>query len=746
MRHDNAVSNPVPAATAADTIGRLEPLAVPMGRFTSILRRHFWVVLTVFVLGVGITSIGARLIPKQYTSEATILIQPQRTQVSDLQAISNDSGDVSSLVRTQIDILRSPSLAISVVKALKLEDIAEFAPHDGPSSKIAAFVRQIARQPPASVAALAPEDATQIAAGILSTKLGFANETRSSVLSVSVTTHDPMLSARIANELARQFLNFKRDEKFAAMQRAHDWFQAQMGTLSEQLKAADLEVEQYRQQHRLDELPPDDGSSARAETINRQQLNAVSRQLAEVSRETALKQGQLAQAQAVLHGTASADTLPQVIASPMILQLLPQISVVAGREAQLSSTQGPGNPELAAVRSQLAKLQFRAALEMSKVVHSLNIDIKAARDQEQLLREQMERLRSAVSSENSALIGLQAPQTKARATRTIYESFLNRATQLANVAGIQEQDASLVSGARPPLGPSAPQVTRLVAVAAMLSLVMGVALACLIERLRNGFSTPEQVEGTLGLPLIAVVPKVSPATLRGRRKGRNAIAFTASMDKLRGQMRAMGARRPKIVLVTSALPQEGKSEFAVGLARNAAAAGLRVMLLECDFGYPSLSAKLGLKPTPGMCELLAGDLVGSSSDVIHEPESRLHFIMGGCLKSDPQGLLTSDRMSELLATLRDRYDLVVLDTPPVLPVADALVLASQVDSVLMIVRWEKTARAATQDAVRLLRESRVHIMGVVMTRVDMRKAAMLGGRMLYTFGQYKGYHNRTVRG
>jgi polysaccharide biosynthesis transport protein len=384
-------------------------------------------------------------------------------------------------------------------------------------------------------------------------------------------------------------------------------------------------------------------------------------------------------------------------------------------------------------------------MEMSNVVHSINIDIQAARGQEQLLRQQLERLRSAVSSENSALIGLQAPTTKARATRTIYESFLNRATQLANVAGIQEQDASLVSSARPPLGPSSPQVTRLVAVAAMLSLVLGVAFACLIERLRGGFSVPEQIEGTLGLPLVAVVPKVSTATLRGRRKGRKANAFTASIDKLRGQMRAMGARRPKIVMITSSLPQEGKSEFAVGLARNAAAAGLRVMLIECDFGYPSLAAKLGMKPAPGMCELLSGGLVGNSGDVIQAPEPRLHFIAAGCLKSDPQELLTSDGMSELLATTRDRYDLVVLDTPPVLPVADGLVLASQVDSILMIVRWEKTARVATQDAVRLLRESRAHIMGVVMTRVDMRKAAILGGRMLYTFGQYKGYHNRTIR-
>jgi succinoglycan biosynthesis transport protein ExoP len=742
VQHANTVLNTIPSGSPADAIGNLEPLAVPMGRFTSILRRHFFTVLFVFVLGVGGTGMVVRMIPKQYTAEAAILIQPQRTQVSDLQAISTDSTDISSLIRTQIDIVRSQSLAINVVKALNLQANAEFAPHAGLTARIKALILKIARQPSAPAVAMAPEDAIQIAAGTLSGKLGFANETRSSVLNVSVTTGDPALSATIANEIANQFLDFKRQEKYAAMQRAHDWFQEQMGKLVEQLRAADLAVEQYRQQHGLDELPPDDGNASRTETVNRQQLNAISHQLSEVTRETALKQGQLAQAQAVMRGTLPADTLPQVIASPMIMQLLPQISAAAGHEAQLASMQGPGNPELVAVRAQLLKLQARASQEMAKVAISLNSEIQASRAQQHLLQDQMERLRSAVSNENSALIGLQAPQTKARATRAVYDSFLNRATQLANVAGIQEQDASLVSAARAPLGPSAPQVSRLLVVAVLLSSVLGVGLACLLERLRTGFSMPEQIEGTLGLPLVAVVPKVSRTALRGRRR---AVAFTASIDKLRGQIRAMGARRPKVVMITSSLPQEGKSEFAAGLARNAAAAGLRVILIECDLGYPSLAAKLGLKPAQGLCELLSGDRV-ANSDVIHEPEPRLHLIMAGSLKSDPQELLASDRMSELLAAVRGHYDLVVLDTPPILPVADALVLASQADATLMIVRWEKTARTAARDAVRLLRESRVPIMGVVMTRVDMRKAAMLGGRMVYGFGQHKGYHvARTVR-
>lgn len=441
-----------------------------------------------------------------------------------------------------------------------------------------------------------------------------------------------------------------------------------------------------------------------------------------------------------MHGTAPANTLPQVLASPIVGALLSEITNVAGHEAQLASTQGAGNPELAAIRAQRQKLQARLGLETAAVVASLTTEVKAARAEKELLHQQVEQLRNAVSKENAALIGLQVPQTKARATRSIYESFLNRATQLANVAGIQEQDASLVSPARPSLGPSAPQTSRLVAVAALLSLVLGVAIACTMERLRSGFSRPEQLEMTLGLPMVGVLPNVPRATRRGGRKGRAAVAFYASLDRLRGQMRAMGEGRPKVVMITSALPREGKSVFAAGLARDAAAAGLRVLLIECDFRCSSLAYHFALKPGPGLREILSSGALGATSAIIHEPAPGLHVILGGDARGDSQELLASHQMNAVLAAMRTRYDLIILDTPPVLPVADALVLAKEADATLMVVRWEKTPRVPAQDAMRLLHESRARIMGTVLTRVDRRTAAGLGGRISYAFSHYDGYH------
>ncbi|WP_158928036.1 GumC family protein, partial [Acidisphaera sp. S103] len=417
-------ASPIRFAPMDDPTGRLEPLAVPLGRLKSILRRHFRIVLLTFVLGIGGTIAFVKHMPKLYTAEAAILIEPQRTQVSDLQAISPDTGDVSGLVRTQIDILRSPALVRGVVEGQHLTDVAEFEPKGGGLIfQARALLQRCGLIPTPEVVPPTQQALVEIATAVLAAKIGFANEIRSSVLNVMVTTQDPGLSARIANEIAKHYLDFKRQEKFAAMQKAHDWFQEQIGTLAGQLRAANTAVEQYRQQHRLDEEPPTDdpGSAARTQTINRQQLDTISRELVDVSRERARKEAQLAQAEAAMRGETQASTLPEVLVSPIIGQLLAQTAVIAGREAQLASSQGAGNPELAAVHAQLRKLQFRTQQEMSNVASSLATEVKTARGQEQALQRQMEQLRGAVSSENSAQVGLQALETQARATRTIYE-------------------------------------------------------------------------------------------------------------------------------------------------------------------------------------------------------------------------------------------------------------------------------------------------------------------------------------
>ena len=220
--------------------------------------------------------------------------------------------------------------------------------------------------------------------------------------------------------------------------------------------------------------------------------------------------------------------------------------------------------------------------------------------------------------------------------------------------------------------------------------------------------------------------------------------MTASLDRIRGQLRLQGESRPELLMVTSALPKEGKSLLSVELARNMAAAGWRVLLLECDFCVPSLAGYFGMEPGPGLCEILSGRSLGSTDNLVHQPSRNLDVILAGKMRGDSQEMLASKRMAALLRDARTRYDLVIMDTPPVLPVADALVLGRQADATLAVVQWEKTPRDAVTNSIRLLRGSGTTIMGVVMTRIDLRKATITGGRLSYAFRRYDGYNTARV--
>jgi succinoglycan biosynthesis transport protein ExoP len=747
FQRSNAVtrSRPVDLTDShVDPVAGIEPIAVPFGRVLSILRRHLWVILIVFCVGVGGAAYLVEGMPKQFTAQASLIIEPQRTQVSDLQAISSDAEDVGSLMRTQIGILSSPSLALGIVNSLDLTKDPEFAPHGGGlKARITAWLENhhILPKPPAFV--LTQDEKRNIAAAILGGKMSFSNDAQSRLLGIAVTTLDPVLSAKIANEVAKQFLAFKVQEKFAAMQRAHDWLQGQVTSLASQVRTDDDAVETYRLSHGLGEETPDNvGNGApQVQTVNRQQLDALSTQLVDVSRDLSAKEGELAQARAALSGnTVSTSDLPSVLASPLIAQLLAATTAATGRAAELATSEGAANPELRSARAAVGALQQRTREQMASVTRSLAVQVAAEQSQQQALQQSMAQLKGAVSGENAAQLGLSTLETQARATRNIYESFLSRAAQLANVAGIQEPDASLVSSAEVPLGPSAPQPTRLLAIAGILSLVVGTVIAVVLERVRGGFSLPEQIETALGLPLVGLMPKVRQTRFRRRRGGRAEIAMTASLDRLRGQMRVLGEARPKLLMVTSALPKEGKSVFTVELARNMATAGWRVLLLECDFCCPSLAGYLGVPDGPGLCEILSGSSLGATENLIRQPARNLDVILAGKMGGNSQEMLASRRMNALLRDVRGRYDLVIMDTPPVLPVADALVLGKQADATLAVVQWEKTPRDAVTNTIRLLRNSGTPIMGVVMTRVDLKKASLSGGRMAYAFAHYDGYH------
>ncbi|MBR0679050.1 polysaccharide biosynthesis tyrosine autokinase [Roseomonas eburnea] len=736
----------VPFGPLPELVQEQEPLGAPARRLMAVLWRRAWIIIVIVCLGMGAMFVWLSRAAPTYRGEASVLIEPRNTQVSDLQAISPDASS-QNVIRTQIDILRSPAISRRIVERLDLATDPEFQGGPGRFARLARVLNENFGLFPDAVQWPESNDPKETAAAILSARIGVQNESRSHVLIIWIETRSPELSARIVNALAEELLEFRRRQKAAAMERAHSWFSARLAELADRMRASERAIESYRIEHGLTEMIGTRSGTAPSQTINRQQLDDIARQLVTAETERLRKEGQLAEAEAAVRSGGRADALPEVMNSPIIRTLRDQEAQASAREAQLASSLGPRAPDLMAARSQRAGLQRRLREEMANALAGLRSEVAAARAQEASLRERLAALRSVVAQDNVAEVRLQSMQAEAQANRAIYESFLTRATQLANAQGIQEADAELVSEAIPSGTPSGPRRGRMLVLAFGGSLILGCALVFLLERLREGFSTPDALESALGVASIGVMPQISErALLRGSSVA--AAQYNASVSRLRGVLQVLGNdRRTRIVTVTSALPREGKSALALSLARNTARSGARVLLVGADLRNPLETSEVSLGRGPGLSEILAGNLVGDGRDVVREVEKGLHVLPAGTWRGDAQELLASPRLSQLLEWSAKTFDLVVVDTPPVLPAADALLVSRIADATILAVRWERTPRAAARDALRLLRGSGAHVIGAVMTQVKMRHFARQSNDGLgYLFRHHQGYYGHPEDG
>jgi len=303
----------------------------------------------------------------------------------------------------------------------------------------------------------------------------------------------------------------------------------------------------------------------------------------------------------------------------------------------------------------------------------------------------------------------------------------------------------MVTTATAPMLPSFPNKTMFVGFALVLSIFVGIGLAFLVERLDNGFRTSDQVEKLIGLPTLGLVPTVQrkdvPQNLVVERP---TVQYSEAIRSIRTALRYSDIDHPpKVILITSSLPGEGKTVFATSFARSVARSGARALLIDCDLRRPGIARILKCKAEPGLLGLFAEDCNPADLIVVDEG-SGMHFIPSSGGTANPQDLLGSQHMRSFLDRMRSQYDLIVVDAPPVLAVSDPIILSHIVDTTLYLVRWEKTPRQVVTGAMKILRSNGGPVAGVVMSRVNARKHALYGyGDAGYYYGRYGGYYSKS---
>jgi capsular exopolysaccharide synthesis family protein len=475
-------------------------------------------------------------------------------------------------------------------------------------------------------------------------------------------------------------------------------------------------------------------------------------QLSELNSQLVVARANRAEAEARLRrirelvGSGAIDSAPDVLASPLIQQLREQEVELQRGLAEASGRLGNRHPTIINSKNELRDLRAKINAEVGKVVQSVASEVEVAQSREAELTSSLEALQTKAADLSRAEVKLKELQREADANHALFYVFLNRFKQTSTESDNQQPDARIISAAAVPSKPSYPKFARTMILSAFGAVALGVLLITLIERLDKGFRSADQLEQVTGMPHLALVPTLTRRQLRGLKPNQYAVenassCFAEAIQAIRTGIHFSNVdRRPKVVLISSSLPGEGKTTIALALGQLAASGGQRVMLIDGDLRRPNLGQILNFDSSKGLQELLAGD-ANFSETLVAEKKTGLLIIPSSPSKSGSQDLLNSQRMRQLLAQARASTDLIIIDSPPLMAVTDALLLADLADCVLFLVRWRTTPRHTVLTALKHLKRSPAHLAGIVMTQVDLTRYSKFGyGDVGYYYARHGEYY------
>lgn len=667
-----------------------------------------------------------------YGATSNLLVEPRQSnllRVSDAQSAPADSNAVDTVVQ----LLTSQTLAARVADKLNLYADPEFN---------TALSKPGVRPAPAKPGTV-DQNVHDAVIGTLLSHVQAHRAGLTSVVLITATSRAVNKAPMIANAFATAFIQMQLDAKYNVTHSANAYLSQQLSDLQHQVEAADAAVQQYKISHNL--------MSADGATMAEQEVSTLNQQIASAQADSAEKEARLRAAQAqVAQGGGGAD-VGAALGSDTIRTLRAQEAEASQRLADLSTRYGPKYPDVQKTESQLRDTRAQIQAEINRIMSSLRADVQVANQRAASLRGSEGSARGGLASNNQAQVGLMQLQSRADANRAIYEAVLNRSKETSAQEGIQQPDARLVSEAQPNTIPVSPNMKLAAAMGAVLALGCGLAAVILLELFDGSLRTSTDVEDRLGVPYAGGVP--TPASTGKMRASDRKLSppdyllkhpfssFAEAFRSLRAFMLLTneGEAAPKIIAITSALPKEGKSVTSFCLMRTLAQAGAKVVLVDCDLRRRGVSQFIA-EPSVGLIEVLDGQASLQQALVRDEPTGGW-VLPVRAMPSSAKDYFSTVEMDQLLKTLAAEFDMVILDTPPTLALADARTIASKADRTLFLAHWGRTQHRAIEAALGLLHESGANIAGVSLTRVDMRRQAAQGyGDSSYYYKQYRSYY------
>jgi capsular exopolysaccharide synthesis family protein len=569
--------------------------------------------------------------------------------------------------------------------------------------------------------------------GAFRSRLGIEPVAGTRLVNLRFTAYDPEVAKSAVNALAEAYIEQALEYRYTTSSEATGWLSARVGEQKQKVEEAERALQAYREREGLVNI--EERQSLVDQKLSALTAAVVNARTERITKETLFNQMRLL-------SSAQLESFPAVMASPVIQGLKGQVVELQRDQARLADTYGEKHPEMVRVRSQLRATEEKLRSESQNVVKSIENDYLTARQQEVNLQASLDGIKREALEINRKAIEFGVLKREVEGNQQLIRELTSRTKETSLESELKSTNIRINERAEKGVL-IAPRMSHNFALGLLIGLGLGIGLTLLFEHLDNTLKTPEDVKQYLGLPFLGVVPDVtarsagaggpkpSPLILKNPKS-----AVAEAYRVLRTNLIFSSAESSgRVMLVTSANPGEGKTTTTVNVAASLAQTGARVLAVEADLRRPSMSQHFSVPKTPGLTDLIVGKAEASAA--IHSTRYKgLMVLPCGYVPPNPAELLGSARMKDILRALRSHYDWVLIDTPPVLAMADTPVLCPIVDGVILVVAAEVSGRPAVQRAMDQILGVNGKITGVVLNRVDLERNA-------YYYGQYYGEYYRS---
>jgi succinoglycan biosynthesis transport protein ExoP len=712
--------------------------------------RGLWLVLRwrasligLFALATAVVAgVALFVLPPKYKATTIVLVDPRQPRVTQAEAVLSGIGTDAAAVESQVELIESSALARRVIARLSLDTDPDF---NTPSALeritgglLALLVLQSADLPDEKISRLV----NKFQKGLSVRRRGLTY-----VLEISYLAGDPAKAARLSGAVAEAYLEDQRQAKADITARASGWLIDRIEEMRDRVRSSEQAVAAYKSANSIVDVTQGNRLVAR-------QVEDLTQQLALQRSRTADARARLERIQQGANRISDPAALSESLQSAVIANLRTQYTEAARLEAEYSALYGSKFPGLVAIRAQRADVRKQIEAEIARILIAVRNEYQVATSHEASLEAELVKLKDQSGQNNETNVKLHELEREAQANRTLFEQFLNRAKETTEQQSLQIADARIISPALIPLRPDRPPTILLVMAATLCGAMLGIGLVLALERMRRGFRTADELERALSIPTLGILacseavakgsnaaaPRIPPKIERNRflspRFDDVAAAAEANLRAIRARLRRAGSgQASESLIILSALPGEGKSTFARNYARASAHGGVRTLLIDADIYTCSATRAFGMSGA-GLCEVLDGEATLFSA-MRKESRSGLHILGARSEATSPAQPEEMDGkgLEPLLHECRKHFDLIVIDSPAVLPIGGLVPFVKCADRALLIVEWERTDRQAVAEVVNLLGEDAEKIAGTVLNKVAAQWYRFFdGGRYLNAYG------------